>query len=201
MARVLITFSNLKEGDWIIQSAANSAVGEMVIQLAALRGIKTINVVRRENLLANLKSLGGTVALVDGPDLADRVREATNDASIKLALDCVGGETFERLIECLGHGASIVSYGSLSGQRPRLDVGRLVANDIFVRGFWLLKWYGGSSQEEQQEAFGKLIPLISSSQIKTKVDSRYPLEKISEAVTRAAESGRNGKVILTPNSN
>jgi trans-2-enoyl-CoA reductase len=195
---LLRDFVGLKEGDWIIQSAANSAVGEMVIQLAAQRGIKTVNVVRRDSLLQNLKSLGGTVALVDGPDLAERVKAATGRAEIKLALDCVAGETFERLIETVGYRATIVSYGSMTGQPPALNIGTMVAKNMQARGFWLSKWYELESQETKQAAFAELVPLVASGQIKTKIDSRFPLTEIKEAVARAAEGGRDGKVPLTP---
>ena len=129
-AHLLLTgMKELSEGDWIIQSAANSAVGEMVIQLAAQRGIRTVNVVRRENLIPGLKSLGGDVVLTDGPNLAERVKEATGGASIALAFDCVAGETFERLVSTLAYGATIVSYGVLSGQMPQLSLSSVIAND------------------------------------------------------------------------
>ncbi|WP_310620661.1 zinc-dependent alcohol dehydrogenase family protein [Flexibacterium corallicola] len=200
-AHLLLTlFKDLKEGDWIIQSAANSAVGEMVIQLAAQRGIKTVNVVRRTNLIPPLKSLGGDVVLVDGPDLAERVSKETSGADIALAFDCVAGETFERLIGTLGQGGTIISYGALTGQMPQLSLSTLIAKDITARGFWLAKWYQIVSQEERQAAFGALIPLIVSGAVKTRIDSRFPLEEIKEAVTRASEGGRDGKVLLTPNA-
>lgn len=196
---MLSDYVDLQEGDWIIQSAANSAVGEMVIQLAAKRGVNTVNIVRREELVLDLKSLGGTVVLVDGPDLAERVKAATNGADIKLAFDAVAGATFERLVETLGYGATVVSYGTLSGAQPELNMRALIANDVRPRGFWLSKWYETASAEQKQTALGGLIPLIASGQVKTKIDSRFPLEEIADAVTRAASSGRDGKVLLTPN--
>lgn len=200
-AHLLLTrFRDLNEGDWIIQSAANSAVGEMVIQLAARRGIKTINVVRRDTLVPGLKSIGGDVIVADGPDLAERVREATGDAPVVLALDSVAGETFERLVDALAHGATIVSYGVLSGRLPQLNMTSLIAKDVHVRGFWLAKWYETASPEDRQTAFGTLMPLIASGQVRTRIDSRFPLEEISQAVTRASQDGRDGKVLLTPNA-
>jgi len=197
---MLNDFTDLKEGDWIIQSAANSAVGEMVIQLAAQRGIKTVNIVRRADAIPSLSALGGTVTLVDGPDLASEVAAATGGAEIKLAFDCVDGDTYERLVEILGYGASIITYGTLSGKQPELNLRALVVNDIRPRGFWLAKWYETASPEAKQAALGALVPLIASGQIKTKIDSRFPLEEISEAVTRAAASGRDGKVLLIPSA-
>ncbi|MCR9080606.1 MAG: zinc-dependent alcohol dehydrogenase family protein [Hyphomonadaceae bacterium] len=197
---MLADFADLEPGDWIIQSAANSAVGEMVIQLAAQKGINTVNIVRREDLILPLKSLGATVALVDGPDLAERVQAATGGAEIKLAMDCVGGDTFERLVETLGYGGSIVVYGTLSGKFPELNMRALIANDVRPRGFWLQQWYTTASQEQKQAAMGALVPLIASGAIKTRIDSRFPLEEIGDAVNRAAASGRDGKVLLVPNA-
>jgi len=196
---MLNDFVDLQPGDWIIQSAANSAVGEMVIQLAKRRGINTVNVVRREELVMPLKTLGGTVVLVDGPDLAERVAAATDQAEIKLAFDAVAGKTHERLIETLGYGATIVTYGTLSNEAPALDMLALVAKDVRPRGFWLAKWYENAAPEVKQAAMGELVPLIASGEIKSKIDSRFPLEEIADAVTRAAASGRDGKVLLTPN--
>lgn len=195
---MLSDFAELKEGDWVIQNAANSAVGEMVIQLAALKGIKTVNIVRRDDQLLRLKDLGGTVVLLDGPDLPKRVAEATGGADIRLAFDCVAGESHERMVETLGYGASIITYGTLSGKQPELNLSAMITKDIRPRGFWLQQWYQTASQEQKQGALGALIPLIASGKIKTKIDSRFPLEEIGDAVTRAAEGGRDGKVLLTP---
>ncbi len=197
---MLTDFVDLKDGDWIIQSAANSAVGEMVIQLAAQRGIKTINVVRREDVIPGLKSIGATEVLLDGDDLTDRVRSVTSGADIRLAFDAVGGQTFDRLIGTLAYGGSIVSYGNLTSKAPEMNTGALIRNDLRVRGFWLAKWFETASANDKQAALGSLISLITSGHIRTKVDSRYPLDEISNAVTRAAESNRDGKVLLTPNS-
>ncbi len=93
----------------------------------------------------------------------------------------------------------MVSYGTLSGRLPELNMRALIANDVRPRGFWLAKWYETASAEEKQAALGALIPLVASGQVKTKIDARFPLEEIADAVTRAAASGRDGKVLLTPN--
>src|SRR5216117_1805987 len=82
----------LKPGDWVIQNVANSAVGRIVITLARQRGLKTINVVRRDSLFAELKTLGADACVVDGPDLADKVKSANGSAPIRLALDAVSGQ-------------------------------------------------------------------------------------------------------------
>lgn len=87
----------LKAGDWIMQNAASSVVGRLVIAFAKARGIKTINVVRRAETIPELAALGGDVCLVDGPDLASRARAAAGGIDIRLAIDAVAGDATARL--------------------------------------------------------------------------------------------------------
>jgi trans-2-enoyl-CoA reductase len=115
-----------------------------------------------------------------------------------LAIDCVGGETFSRLLKTLAFGGTIVSYGALSMQSPALDQIAIIFNDVRVRGFWLSKWFETASAQDKQAGFGKVIQLVASGALKAKVDSRFALEDIKAAVTRASEPGRNGKVLLMP---
>jgi len=197
---MLDSYTDLKEGDWIVQSAANSAVGGYLIQLAKQRGIKTVNVVRREGLAADLKAKGGDVVLINGPDLVKEIATATKNASVALAIDAVGGETFTRLAESLGKGGTVVSYGALSGKPAVVSQGVLIGKDIRIRGFWLSMWFQTASMAEKQAAFGQVIPLIASGVLKANVDSRFSVAEIKQAVSRAGQRGRNGKVLIVPST-
>ncbi len=196
---MLTTFVDLDEGQWIVQSAANSAVGGYVIQLAKQRGIKTVNVVRREGLAEELMAKGADVVLIDGPDLAEQITRATGNEPVALALDAVGGDTYTRLTNSLGYGGTIVAYGMLSGKPATLNTGMTIFKDIRNRGFWLQKWYETATLEEKQAVFGKIIPLIAAGVLKADIDSRFAVGDIKAAVTRAAQGGRNGKVLIVPN--
>ena len=195
---MLTSYEDIQEGQWIVQSAANSAVGGYVIQLAKQRGIKTVNIVRRDGLADDLMSKGADVVLIDGPDLATKIAEATDNAPIMLALDPVGGDTFGRLADSLGYGGTIVTYGGLSGKPGVLDTGKVIFNDTSVHGFWLYKWYQIATMQEKQAAFGQVIPLIANGTLKANIDSRFSVDQIKQAVTRSWEGGRNGKVLIVP---
>jgi len=197
---MLTSFVDLKEGDCLVQSAANSAVGGYLIQLAKQRGIKTINVVRRDNLAQALLDQGADVVLVDGPNLAEQIADAAGNSPISLAIDAVGGETCGRLIECLAYGGTLVAYGVLSMQAATINTGLTIFNDIRVRGFWLSKWYETAGMEQKQAAFAQIIPLIASGALRAKVDSRFSVDEIKAAAERAAQGGRNGKVLIVPTS-
>jgi NADPH:quinone reductase-like Zn-dependent oxidoreductase len=198
---MLTSFVELKQGQWIVQSAANSAVGGYVIQLAKQRGLKTVNVVRREGLAEELMAKGADVVLVDGPDLTARIARATGNEPVNLALDPVGGDTYTRLTNSLGYGGTIVAYGMLSGKPATINTGMTIFKDIRNRGFWLAKWYDNASLADKQAAFGTIIPLIASGVLKADIDSRFTVGEIKQAVTRAAQGGRKGKVLVVPEVN
>ncbi len=196
---LLKNFADLKEGDWVVQSAANSAVGGYLIQLAKQRGIKTVNIVRRESAAQPLLDMGADKVLIDGPDLTARIQEATGGAPLLLAIDAVAGETFTQMADALTYGGSIVCYGALSMTPPTVSSIAVIFNDISVRGFWLAKWFEIASAADKQAAFGEVIGLIATGVLKAKISATFNLDQIKEAVTAAAESGRDGKVLLVPN--
>ncbi len=155
--RLLHGYVELKPGDWLIQNAANSAAGRAVIEIAHELGYKTVNVVRRAELIDELRAQGGDVVLVDGENLRDEVKAATNGAPIRLALNAVGGESALRLANCLAPGSTMVTFGAMSLQPLKIPTGLLIFKDLRFRGIWINKWYDNATQAERMEAFGPLI--------------------------------------------
>jgi len=195
---LLSEFVTLAPGDWVMQNAANSGVGEYVIQLAKRRGIRTVNVVRREDAIAPLRALGGDVVLVDGPDLDKRVAEATDKAKIRLGFDCIGGSATDRIARSLAIGGTVVNYGALSGEACKIAPGSFVFRDVTLRGFWLAFWFRKASPEQQRALFGEIATLIATGALVARVHATYPLAQIKDAVAAAATGGRNGKILLVP---
>ncbi len=195
---LLSEFVPVEKGDWVIQNAANSGVGGYLIQLAKRRGIRTVNVVRRESVAEELKALGADVVVVDGEDLPERVRAATDEAEIRLAIDAVGGAATDHLAGCLATGGVVVNYGLMSGEPCQVSPKALVFRDITVKGFWLANWFGQATREQQQALYGELTGLIASGQLTARVGSTYDVTEIREAIADAASGGRDGKVLIVP---
>ena len=197
---LLSEFVDLKQGDWVIQNAANSGVGSYLIKLAKLRGFKTVNIVRRESLIKPLLEAGADVVLVDGIidglSLAKRVKAATDSADIKLGIDAVGGSATDRLGQSLAEGATLVNYGAMSGEPCSLAPTIIIFKDITVRGFWLAKWFRTATPEQQKEVFANIIGLIATGKLSTPIHATFPVKDIKQAVTIAASGERNGKVII-----
>jgi NADPH:quinone reductase-like Zn-dependent oxidoreductase len=195
---MLKRYRDLESGDWLIQNAANSAVGTNLIKLAKAEGVRTVNVVRRESLVAPLKAMGADVVLVDGPDLAERVKTAAQGAEIP-AIDAVAGEATGRLAECLAEGGVVVNYGLLSKQPCAIGPHQVVFRSITLTGFWLVKFLTAMSAEQKAELYADLGERIASGALEVEVESVYAIEDIQAALEHAAREARGGKILVAPN--
>ena len=194
--RLLHDYVDLARGDWLIQNACNSAAGRAVIQIAHELGSKTVNVVRRAELIDELRGEGGDVVLVDGEKLRDEVKDATSGAAIRLGLNAVGGESALRLANCLAFGGTLVSFGAMSLQPLKIPTGLLIFKDLRFRGIWINKWYDDATMQERMEAFKRLFDMAKRGLLKTKVEKAYPIDDAKAAVAHAAQSKRSGKIIF-----
>ena len=196
---MLERYVNLKPGDWVIQNAANSAVGRYIIQLAKTKGVKTLNVVRRTELFGELRKIGADVVLLDGDDLAKRVRSEVGDANIPLAIDAVAGEGTLSLGGALSEGGTVVNYGLLSGKPCQLTPELVVFQGITLTGFWLAKLLGTMKPDELQKLYAELASQITNGNLYTPVESAYRSDQLNDALKHAYQTERNGKVLLMPN--
>jgi len=194
--RLLHDYVDLAGGDWLIQNAANSAAGRAVIQIARELGYKTVNVVRRSELVDELRADGGDVVLVDSENLRHEVADAIGGAPIHLGLNAVGGESALRLANCLAPGSTLVTYGAMSLQPLKIPNGLLIFKDLRFRGIWINKWYDNATPAQRMEAFQHLFEMAKRGLLQTKVEKAYPLSEAKTAVAHAARGQRSGKIIF-----
>jgi len=194
--RLLHGYVELTASDWVIQNAANSAAGRSVIQIAHALGYKTVNVVRREELIEELRTEGGDVVLMDGENLRDEVKKATGGAPIHLGLNAVGGESALRLMNCLAASGTLVTFGAMSLQPLKIPNGLLIFKDLRFRGIWINKWYDNATPAERMAAFNPIFEMTGRGLLQTKVEKTYPLSELKAAVEHAARAQRRGKIIF-----
>ena len=194
--RLLHDYVHLEKGDWLIQNAANSAAGRDVIQIAHGLGYKTVNVVRRAELIQELRAEGGDVVLVDDDNLREEVKTGTGGASIHLGLNSVGGDSALRLANCLAPGGTLVSFGAMSLQPLKIPTGLLIFKDLRFRGIWINKWYDNATPPERMQTFQPLFDMARRGLLKTKVEKAYPLSEAKAAVAHAAQGKRSGKIVF-----
>jgi NADPH:quinone reductase-like Zn-dependent oxidoreductase len=187
----------IPSGSWLLQTAAGSALGRMVIRLAKHYRFHTINVVRRRDSMEELRRIGADEVLCSADeDLVQRVQHITAGRGVPFALDAVGGPTGLDALRCLGSHGRMLVYGTLSGEPVPLELRVLMAGQRRLEGFWLSEWAREQSVFRMLRLFRELIRLLRADVLTTPLGASYPMEEWRAAVTHAQRPGRTGKVLL-----
>lgn len=194
--RMLHDFVALQPGDWFIQNAANSAAGRAAIQIARDLGYKSVNVVRRPELIDELKSEGADVVVLEGDNLRDEVKAHTGGAPIRLALNAVGGSNALQCARTLAADATMVTYGAMSLEPLTIPNGMLIFKNLRFTGFWVNKWYDGATPEARRHTFAPLFDLARRGLLRTKVEAVYTLDDAAKAIGHAMRNRRGGKIVF-----
>jgi len=192
---MLHDFVRLNAGDWIVQNAANSAVGRSVIQIARSLGWKTLNVVRRPELIDELRAIGADRVVLEDCDLRSQIGELC-DRRPCLGLNAVGGASALNLANALADEGTLVTYGAMGRQPLKIPNGLLIFRNLHFCGFWLNRWKDKSSANDVKEMFSTLADLMARGELAMPVHRVYPLIELAAAVEEAGRESRAGKVLL-----
>ena len=198
-AVLLEDFAALQPGDWLVQNAANASCGRYLIRLARLAGVRTVNIVRRPEMVDELLALGGDAVLVDGPDLAARVRAATGGVAPRLGVDAVAGAATQRIAECLAPESPLVCYGAMGGAPCEIDFYLMFREGIVLHGLSFVRQLQRRRPDQVRALYARLAGLMADGTLAARIAAVYPLDRIVEACEHAARSGaeRDGKVIIS----
>jgi NADPH:quinone reductase-like Zn-dependent oxidoreductase len=188
--------AGLEQGDWLIQNAANSSIAQMIISIAAQKGINTINIVRNEKSVEQLLKLGANEVIVGEQDLSEKVRKITNGKMVKRALDAVSGRSSGLLLECVEGFGELWCYGLLSSDDIILPASKVVFGNVTVRGFSRLRTVLNKSKLEIQHMVNEIVDLMNQGLISSPIQAVFPIDEAREAVKLASQEGRSGKVII-----
>lgn len=187
----------IPRGAWLLQTAAGSSLGRMVIRLGKVQGFHTVNVVRRRGQAEELLRLGGDAVICTAEEsIEERVRNITKGVGVPFALDAVGGATGSAVIRALAPGGRLLVYGTLSGEPLTLDPRVLMTGGRRVEGFWLSNWVKDQGQLTMLRLFRQIRRLLAEGVVASQVAATFPLSAIKEAVRQAETPGREGKILL-----
>ncbi len=186
----------LNAGDWVVQNAANSGVGRAIIQIARLKGIKTLNFVRRPELIPELMALGADVVVLDDDEGLRSAKAVLEGQSIRLAANAVGGDSAIRLMDLLSQEGLLVTYGAMSRRSLKVPNKFLIFKNLRLHGLWITKWFEKASSAELYETLEPLTKMVLEGTLTTATDVVLPMAEHRQAIQRAMQSGRQGKVIL-----
>ena len=173
-ARILIEDLELRAGEWMIQNAANGAVGRLLDKLAAKREIKVVNLVRRQSTADELAAEGvAHVLATDDPEWTKKVATITAGAPVLRAVDSVAGEAANDLMKVLAPGGALVVFGAMSGQSLVVDPGQLIFAQKTVKGFWATTRTEQISPADRVRMIGELVRLVAAGELPLRVSAGF----------------------------
>ncbi|MDN4477313.1 zinc-binding dehydrogenase [Demequina sp. SYSU T00039] len=195
----LLDSLDLSEGDWLIQNAANGAVGRLVAQLAKPRGINVVGLVRREAGIAELEAQGiDRIVATDTEGWQDRVAAIAGGAPIIVGVESVGGKAAGDVMSQLAENGTLVVFGAMASPTLEIPSGDVIFKQATIRGFWGSKVSGAMPAEDRRRLMGELFAALADGTITLPVEATFALADIADAVTAHFTPGRAGKVLLKP---
>ena len=186
-ALLLEEFVSLKPGDWIVQNAANSGVGRAVIVFAKQKGLRTINIVRRSELIGELKEIGADVVLLAGPNTAAEANRATGGAQVRLALDGVSGDATGTLLDIVGSDAKIVCYAAPTREPIKVNPLGLVIKHASIHPFFM---HYPENLPKIPEKIRSAAELVANYQLRLPIAAVYPARSFKQALAHALTGGK-----------
>jgi NADPH:quinone reductase-like Zn-dependent oxidoreductase len=171
-------------------------MGQYIIALAKLAGVKTLNVVRREEAAEQVREWGGDRVVLHRDNLDKDIEEALDSKKLSLVLDTVGGTPVGELAKSLKPGGSIVVYSMQSGQFPAMPPKEFIYRGLGLHGFWLINWIRNAPRTEIKEIYQKLGDLVADGSLSAAVEHVYPLDQFKEAFKQSLKANRSGKILF-----
>ncbi|KFL29937.1 hypothetical protein JP75_17685 [Devosia riboflavina] len=194
-AKMLLDTLDVSAGDWIAINAANGAVGKLLTQYAAEKGVKVLGLVRRNAAVEEMAVLGfKQVVATDGEGWQDKVRAITGGAPIVRGIESLGGDGAAQLSSILADGGQLISFGAMTGRPLKISAGELLFRNISVKGFWGAK--PPVKPERIGELLGELVRDAATGKLVLDIEAAYPISEVAEAVRASGEPGRRGKIAI-----
>jgi NADPH:quinone reductase-like Zn-dependent oxidoreductase len=194
-AKMLLDTLDVKPGDWIVQNAANGAVGKLMAQYGAERGIHVLGLVRRKEAVDELRALGiENVVATDEDGWVEKARALTGNAPVLRAVDSLGGDGPSQLLAVASDGAELTSFGAMTQRPLKIAAGDLLFRRITVKGFWGAK--PPVKPERIGELLGELVRDAATGKLVLPIEAAYFIEQVAEAARASDEPGRKGKVAI-----
>ena len=183
-------------------------MGKNVIQFAKQWNLKSVNVIRKreslaetEQLISELKELGADYVVTE-EELESRECMAKIFEQVRrprLVLNCVGGTNGLNCMKYLDQNGTFVTYGAMSKRPVPVGAAPLIFKNIKLAGFWMTNWYNEhSSSVERKHMLDTIVSGYLSGELKTTRPIPFKLEQYKEAVEMSMSSQVKGKVTFVP---
>lgn len=179
----------VKSGDFVLVHAGGSATGYMGIQVARTLGARVAATARSIEAREMAAEAGAELVVnVSDDDFNDWISKWTDGRGVDVAIDSLGGDTFEKTINAVKTGGIIVAMGFMSGSEVKFDIRNLFFREKQIRG----------SLTADIEDFPAWLEHVRKGAIKPKIDCSLPLSQAGKAHDLVMHNKARGAVILQP---
>jgi NADPH2:quinone reductase len=188
----------IKQGDTVLIHAAAGGVGQLLVQMAKMRGARVIGTVGSE-AKATLARADGADETIDynKQDFEAEVKRITNNAGVPVVYDGVGKTTFEKSLNCLSPRGYMVLYGASSGAVPPFNLSELAPKgSLYVTRPTIVHYT--LTRKELLSRAGDVLDMIESKKLKIRHGGEYKLADAERAHRDLEGRKTTGKLILTP---
>ena len=180
----------------IINTAAASALGRMVIRLGKQKGVPVISVVRRDEQVKMLKSEGAEFVVNSSePDFELKLKELAHQLNTTILFDAVGGKLPQQLLSAAPKGSKLFIYGRLSADACEISPGEMIFTGNQVQGFWLTHWLHEKGMIKTLLTIREVQSLIGN-ELGTTIHKQFSIDQITEAIETYKNNMSKGKVLL-----
>ena len=187
----------------MVQTAAASQLGRMIIRLSIRHGFPLINIVHRSELVDELRGQGAQHVLDSSSvGFKEKLGTLSRELGATWAADAVAGDLTGILAASMPHGSTIAVYGVLSGRESTVNPGDLIFRGQTVTGFWL------SNEFKDRSPLGllriarrmKSATKLLDSDLKTLAQAHLKLDELAVRLPELLKSTSKGKIYVTPNA-
>lgn len=187
----------IRRGEWLLITAAGSALGKSVVRMAKRQGFRTLCVIRSNAHTSDLSALGAdAVVETDTQDLLAEVFRLTGGRGVAHAIDCVGGELTANVVRCLGLGGRLVIYGTLANAPVPLPGRDLMMPVAAIEGFLLPNWLALQTPLTLLKVLRTVKQLMGQGVFDAEVGQIFNLDQVADALSASVERGRAGKILI-----
>jgi NADPH2:quinone reductase len=190
--------ADLQPGETLLVHAAAGGVGLAAVQLGKALGARVIATAGGAAKLEIALEHGAEIAIdYRAEDFAAKVREATDGRGADVIYDSVGGDVFERSLQCIAWNGRLLVIGFASGEIPKVALNRVLLKNISLVG---LNWGGhADAQPSRVEAtYAGLFELYAAGRIQPVISARYALDELPKALEALGSRATWGKLVVEP---
>jgi len=198
-ATVVFMYRTAQQGGHkaMIQDAATSSLGKMMIRYFKQNGKKSINIVRRDDAIEELKKEGADYVFnQNDPDFESKLKEAANKLEATIAFDAIAGEMAGKILRNMPAHSELYIYG-FRDQSPvgGASFADFLLHDKVMKGLWLTRYYYTLSPEERQKLWQEAQQNLDGT-LRSEIIKTFKMEEFAEAIKFYDKNSSKGKVLL-----